>query len=87
MINGPKNATPTLKGWVSPKGELLKAQKITQAEIDEWNGVSVKDDTPVVEAAEVVVEAQDEESPEVEAEVVEEVVEPKKKRRFGFGRK
>lgn len=87
MISGPKNSVPTSRGWVSPKGELLKAQKITQAEIDEWNGVSVKDDTPVVEAAEVVVEAQDEESPEVKAEVVEEVVEPKKKRRFGFGRK
>lgn len=87
MIKGPKNAVPTLRGWVSPKGELLKAQKISQAEIDEWNGVSVKNDASVVEAAEVVVESQDEESPEVEAEVVEEVVEPKKSRRFRFGRK
>lgn len=38
MIKGPKNALPTKRGWVSPKGELLKSQKITQAQIDEWYG-------------------------------------------------
>lgn len=38
-IIGPKGAIPTAKGWVSPKGELLKSQRITQAQIDEWNGV------------------------------------------------
>lgn len=59
-VKGPKNAIPTLKGWVSPKGELLKAQKITQAQIDEWYGnlqpapkieevVDVVYNTPVVE--------------------------------------
>lgn len=47
MIKGPKNAIPTLRGWVSPKGELLKSQKITQAQIDEWYGVA--EPTPVVE--------------------------------------
>jgi hypothetical protein len=40
-INGPKNATPTLRGWVSPKGELLKSQRITQAQIDEWHGMAM----------------------------------------------
>ena len=87
MIRGPKNAVPTLKGWVSPKGELLKSQRITQEQIDEWNGATVKDTTPVVEVVETVVEPQDEESAEVEVEVAEESVEdaPKKsKRRWGF---
>ena len=90
MIKGPKNAIPTTKGWVSLKGELLKVQKITQEQIDEWNGVTVKDTTPVVEVVETVVEPQDEESAEVEVEVVEETVEdtPKKsKRRWGLLKK
>lgn len=39
-------AHPTLQGWVSPTGELLKKQKITQAQIDEWYGVS---EEPVVQ--------------------------------------
>lgn len=38
MIRGPKNAVPTLRGWVSPKGEMLKLRKTSQAEIDEWYG-------------------------------------------------
>lgn len=38
-ISGPKGAEPTIRGWVNPKtGELLKSQKITQAQIDEWHG-------------------------------------------------
>lgn len=39
-IKGPKNATPTLRGWVSSKGELLKAQKISQAQLDEYFGAA-----------------------------------------------
>jgi len=31
-----KDAIPTVRGWVSPKGELLKSQKISQAEVDAW---------------------------------------------------
>ena len=43
-----KNAKATVKGWVNPKtGELLKAQKMTQAKADELNGVVPE---PVVEA-------------------------------------
>jgi hypothetical protein len=35
-----KNAKATTKGWINPKtGELLKAQKMTQAKADEYNGV------------------------------------------------
>lgn len=60
MIKGPKNATPTLKGWVSSKGELLKVQKITQAQIDEWNGVSIQ--KPIADV-EVVVEQEEVEIP------------------------
>ena len=71
MIKGPKNAVPTLRGWVAPNGELLKVQRITQEQIDEWNGTSVKTPTPVVETAEVVVESQDEESVETGTEVTE----------------
>jgi hypothetical protein len=33
------NAIATTRGWVSPKGELLKAQKMSQAEVDAHNGV------------------------------------------------
>lgn len=39
MIKGPKNAQPTLRGWVNAKGELLKAQKFSQEQLDEYNGV------------------------------------------------
>ena len=43
-----KNAKATTKGWVNPKtGELLKAQKMTQAKADEFNGV-----VPVIEVVE-----------------------------------
>ena len=36
-IKGPKGATPTTRGWVSAKGELLKSQKISEDQIAEWN--------------------------------------------------
>jgi hypothetical protein len=40
-MKGPKNAVPTLRGWINPKsGELLKSQKISQSDIDAWHGVS-----------------------------------------------
>ena len=83
MIKGPKNAIPTLKGWVSPKGELLKVQKITQAQIDEWNGVSAPE--PVVEETIQLEEVMIEEV--VAEEPVVEVVKSKKKRRFGVFKK
>jgi hypothetical protein len=48
MIQPPKwckDAVPTTKGWVK-NGELLVSRKISQSDIDEFNGVSV---VPVVE--------------------------------------
>ena len=52
MIKAPnwcKDAEPTVKGWVSPKGELLKAQKFTKKQVSEWhdalNGVGKKQDS------------------------------------------
>jgi len=39
-LKGPKGAEPTLRGWINPKtGELLKSQRMTQAQVDEWHGV------------------------------------------------
>ena len=39
--NYQKDAVPTMRGWTHPRtGELLKAQKLTQEQIDEYNGVS-----------------------------------------------
>lgn len=69
MIKGPKNAYPTNRGWVHPKtGELLKAQKITDAQIQEWIGVptTTPEPEPVVEEP---------------VEVVEETVSPTRRRR------
>ena len=38
-----KDAVPSLKGWHHPKtNELLKSQRISQSEIDEFNGVAVE---------------------------------------------
>lgn len=38
-IKGPKGAHPTLRGWVNPNtGELLKVQRITQEQIDDFFG-------------------------------------------------
>lgn len=44
-----KNAIAKQGGFYSVKGEKLKAAKLTQAEIDEWNGV--KSAKPAVVAA------------------------------------
>lgn len=70
-VAGPKGAIPTAKGWVHPKtGELLKSQRITQEQLDAYNGVQVLAEPTIVEVAE----------PEIEE--VEEIVEaPKPKRK------
>jgi len=57
-----KGAHPTLRGWVR-NGELLKGQKISQADIDAWYGKEVAAPAPAPQP-EPVVEA-----------VVEEVLE------------
>ena len=75
MIKGPKNSIPTADGWFAKNGKLLKSQKISQEEIDEWNGTPVEAPAPVVETAEVVVEPQEEESVEAGTESNEDDVE------------
>ena len=73
-VAGPNGSIPTAKGWVHPKtGELLKSQRITQEQLDEYNGVQLLVEPTIVEVA----------TPEIEIEEeVEEIVEapkPKKK--------
>ena len=47
--NFAKNAIPSSKGWHHPKtNELLKSQRISQAEIDEFNGVTFEVEEPIV---------------------------------------
>jgi len=83
-IKGPKNSTPTSKGWVCNKtGELLKAQRISQVDIDEFNGVFPREPEPVVIVEPVIVEEQVSEEAEI---LVEEAPKPKKKKGF-FSRK
>ena len=54
-ISGPKGAEPTLRGWINPKtGELLKSQRITQDQIDEWHGVIVSVHKVMVDTDDVV---------------------------------
>jgi len=78
MIKGPKNAVPTKRGWVSPKGELLKSQKITQAQINEWKGVKDKPAQKPEPVQEVVQE------PEIVPEpIVEPTVETKEESNIG----
>jgi hypothetical protein len=36
-LHGPKGSHPTKRGWVSPKGELLKSARLTDAQIAEWH--------------------------------------------------
>jgi hypothetical protein len=47
---GPTGSVPTLRGWVSATGELVKASAIPQWFIDSWNGVS-EEVVPVATAA------------------------------------
>ena len=49
-----KDAVPSLKGWHHPKtNELLKATRHTQAQIDEFNGIT----TEVVEDEKIVIDS------------------------------
>ena len=55
-----KDAIPTRKGWVSPKGELLVSRKFTAEQIDEFYGVTpvqitevTPEPAPVVQTAPV----------------------------------
>ena len=77
-----KNAKATVKGWVNPKtGELLKAQKMTQAKADEYNGVvpEVVKPTPAPKPVFVAPEPE----PGIQPEVLEEAPRPVSVRRVG----
>lgn len=47
-----KDAIATEKGYVSPKGELLKAAKLSPEAIAEWNGTCCQKENPIVETIE-----------------------------------
>ena len=50
-----KDAVPSLKGWHHPKtNELLKSTRHTQAQIDEFNGITAVESPIAIEIAEVV---------------------------------
>lgn len=74
------NAIAKADGYYSEKGEKLKSTKLTQEQIDEWNGT-----TPAPAPEPEVVE---ESAPAVEVTTVEveEAPKPKKKKGF-FGKK
>ena len=51
LKHGPKGSVLTLRGWIDPRtGELLKAQRVTQEQLDAYNGVQmIVEPAPVVE--------------------------------------
>ena len=60
-----KNGTATSQGIVDKKGKLLKSRKMTQEEIDTFNGVkkAAPAPKPVVEEPAPVVEVEEVEAP------------------------
>jgi hypothetical protein len=72
-----KNAIAKQGGFYSVKGEKLKAAKLTQAEIDEWNGVKSK----VAAKVEVVVEDDLQPMLEAAAEDLEKTITTSKKKK------
>jgi len=65
LKQGPKGAIPTLRGWINPQtGELLKSHRITQEQLDEYNGVQmIVEPAPVIEPepeTELIVDAEPE---------------------------
>ena len=78
---GPKGAIPTTRGWVHPTtGELLKSQRITQEQLDEYNGVQMIAEPVIVEP-----EPEPEEELILDEVVVEAPKPKKKKKRTLFG--
>ena len=72
-----KNAIPTEKGWVSPKGELLVARKLSDRQLTEyWNEqkndvpapAPIQEPAPIIEADPVIEEAAPTAEPLIEAE-------------------
>lgn len=76
-----KDAIATPRGFVSKSGELLKARRMTQAMIDEFNGTKTAKAAPAPQVEEV-------ESDLPEAEPEAEAPAPKKsKKKKSFGAK
>lgn len=77
LKQGPKGAIPTHRGWIDPRsGELLKSQRITQEQLDQYNGVQMlAEPAPVIEP-----EPEMELIVDYEPELVEEMPKPKKKK-------
>ena len=78
--NWKKDAVPTARGWAHPRtGEVLKSQKISQADINDYLGVP---EAPVISVAEAqaMVDAQPAHvtDPEMLVEEVRKDVSPKK---------
>ena len=80
--HGPKGSVLTIRGWVDPRtGELLKSQRVTQEQLDAYNGVQmIAEPAPVIEPEpqlemELIVDA--------EPELIEEepATKPKKKKK------
>lgn len=80
MLKAPawaKNAIPTEKGWVSPKGELLVARKLSDRQLTEyWNEqknnvpapAPIQEPAPIIEADPIIEEAAPTAEPLIEAE-------------------
>ena len=80
MLKAPawaKNAILTEKGWVSPKGELLVARKLSDRQLTEyWNAqkndvstpAPIQEPAPIIEADPVIEEAAPTAEPLIEAE-------------------
>ena len=61
-VTGPKGSMPTTTGWVDPKtGHLLKSQRITQEQLDAYNGVQMIAEPVITQAPPAPVMAEAEE--------------------------
>lgn len=57
-----KDAIATPRGFVSKSGELLKARRMTQAMIDEFNGAKAVEEAPAPQVEEVESDLPEEEA-------------------------
>ena len=76
-----KNAIAKQGGFYSVKGEKLKSAKLTQAEIDEWNGVKPAAAAAVAKVEKVVEDEEIQPMLEAAAEDLEEVITTAKKKK------
>ena len=81
--HGPKGAIPTLRGWVDPRtGELLKSQRFTQEQLDEYNGVQmIAEPAPLLTRGVIYDEPEMELIADAEPEFIEEEPAPKPKKK------